>query len=152
RYSARKQRRTESGRFFRGANRAVLPEPIDEANRCNLRHVTPKTLQKALYVGFSQIGRPPQVVCLGWSQFPAPEARHLVAERVAVLEPQPFHDHQHQHQPDAQLLCSAPVSVTANGSQPAPRVSTVRTGTGTTPAGEALSITPQASRPHSFIA
>ena len=26
RYSARKQRRTESGRFFRGANRAVLPE------------------------------------------------------------------------------------------------------------------------------
>src|ERR1035438_5993586 len=66
---------TESGRFFRGTNRAVLLEPTDEANRCNLRHVTPKTLQKALSVGFSESGRPPQVVCLGWSQFPVPEAR-----------------------------------------------------------------------------
>jgi hypothetical protein len=45
------------------------------ANHCNLRHVTPKTLQKALYVGYGQIGRPLQVVCLGWSQFPIPEAR-----------------------------------------------------------------------------
>ena len=64
RYSARKQRRTESGRFFRDTNRAVLPlsEPTDEANRCNLRHVTPKTLQKALYVGFSEVDRPLQVV------------------------------------------------------------------------------------------
>src|ERR1017187_7899158 len=25
---------TESGRFLRGTNRAVLPEPTDEANRC----------------------------------------------------------------------------------------------------------------------
>jgi predicted AAA+ superfamily ATPase len=25
--------------------------PTDEANRCNLRHVAPKTLQKALYRG-----------------------------------------------------------------------------------------------------
>ena len=33
---------------------------------------------------------------------PRPEPRHLVVERVAVLEPQPFHDHQHQPQPDAQ--------------------------------------------------
>jgi hypothetical protein len=44
----------ESGRFFRGANRAVLPEPTDEANRCNLRHLTPTALQKAQYVGFSE--------------------------------------------------------------------------------------------------
>jgi len=43
--------------------------PTDEANRCNLRHVTPKTLQKALYVRFSQIGRPLQVVCLGGPNF-----------------------------------------------------------------------------------
>ena len=66
---------SESGRFFPGANRAVLPEPTDEANRCNLGHVTPKTLQKALYVGFFGSGRLLQVVCLGWSQFPFPEAR-----------------------------------------------------------------------------
>src|ERR1035438_5434203 len=51
-------------------------KPTDEANRCNLGHVTPKTLQKALYVEFSQIGQPPQVVWFGWSQFPIPEA-HL---------------------------------------------------------------------------
>jgi hypothetical protein len=56
-------------RFFLGANRSVVPKPIDEANRCNLRHVAPRTLQKALYVGFSQIGRPLRVVCLGWSHF-----------------------------------------------------------------------------------
>jgi hypothetical protein len=50
--------------------REVLPgsqlrhphEPTDEANRCSLGHETPKRLQKALYVGFSQIGRPLQVV------------------------------------------------------------------------------------------
>ena len=59
----------------RGPNRAVVLKPIGEANRCNLRHVTPKTPQKALYVGFSQIGRPLQVVGFGWSQFPVPEAR-----------------------------------------------------------------------------
>ena len=58
-----------------GPNGAVVPKPIDEANRCNLRHVTPKTLQKALYVGFSESGQPLQVVCFGWSQFPVPEAR-----------------------------------------------------------------------------
>jgi hypothetical protein len=50
-------------------------KPTGEANRCNLRHVAPKTLQKALYVGFSQIGQPLQVVGFGWSQFPIPEAR-----------------------------------------------------------------------------
>jgi hypothetical protein len=66
----------ESGRFLPGANRATLPgKPTDEANRCNLRHVTLKALQKALYVGFSQISQPLQVVCLRWSQFPVPEAR-----------------------------------------------------------------------------
>ena len=64
----------EYGRFFLGPNPAVVPEkPTDEANRCG--HVTPKTLQKALYVGFSQISRPLQVVCFGWSQFPIPEVR-----------------------------------------------------------------------------
>ena len=62
----------EYGRFFLGPNPAVVPKPTGEANRCNLRHATPKTLQKALYVGFSQIGRPLQVVCFGWSQFPNP--------------------------------------------------------------------------------
>jgi hypothetical protein len=64
----------EYGRFFLGPNPAVVPKPTDEANRCNLRHVTPKTLQKTLYTGFSKIGRPLQVVCFGWSQFPIPEA------------------------------------------------------------------------------
>src|ERR1035438_5415910 len=52
-----------------------FPKPTAEANRCNLRHVAPKTLQKALYVGFSQASRPQQVVCFGWSRFPIPEAR-----------------------------------------------------------------------------
>ena len=50
------------------------PGTTDAANRCNLRHITPRTLLKALYVGFSQIGRHLQVVCPGWSQFPIPEA------------------------------------------------------------------------------
>jgi hypothetical protein len=51
----------------------VVPEPTtDEAN---LRHVTPKTLQKAHYVGLSQIGQPLQVVWRGRSQYPVPEAR-----------------------------------------------------------------------------
>jgi hypothetical protein len=48
---------TLSGTFL-GPNPAVVPKPTDEANCCNLRHVTPKTLQKALYVGFSQISQP----------------------------------------------------------------------------------------------
>ena len=38
-------------RFFRVANRALGPKPTDEANRCNLGHLMPKTLWKALYVG-----------------------------------------------------------------------------------------------------
>ena len=42
----------EYGRHFLGPNPAVVPKPTDEANRCNLRHVTPKTPQKALYVEF----------------------------------------------------------------------------------------------------
>ena len=65
----------EYGRFYLGHNRTVGPKPADEANRCILRHVTPKTLQIALYVGYSQVGRPLPVVCFGWSQFPFPEAR-----------------------------------------------------------------------------
>ena len=44
-------------RFFLGANRAVVSNPTDEANRCILRHVRPKTLQKALYVGSFEIGQ-----------------------------------------------------------------------------------------------
>src|ERR1017187_5227243 len=58
-----------------GAQSRRCPEAHHEANRCNLGHVTPKTLQKTLYVGFFQIGRPLQVVCLGRSQFPIPEVR-----------------------------------------------------------------------------
>jgi hypothetical protein len=58
-----------------GPNGAVVPKPTDEANRCILGHGTPKTRQKALYVGFPQISRPLQVVCFGWSQFPIPEVR-----------------------------------------------------------------------------
>ncbi len=57
-----------------GANHAVVPKPIDEANRCILRHAMPKALQKALYVGLSQFGRPQRVVCLGGSRFPIPKA------------------------------------------------------------------------------
>jgi hypothetical protein len=65
----------EYGRFFLGPNRAVVPKPIDEANRCILGHLTPKTLQKALYVGAFETGQPLQVVWFGCSQFPFPEAR-----------------------------------------------------------------------------
>ena len=54
---------------FFNPNRGVVPKLTDEANGYDLRHVTPKTLQKALYVGFSQTGQPLQVVSLGWSHF-----------------------------------------------------------------------------------
>jgi hypothetical protein len=66
-------RRNTAGSSW-GPNPAVVPKPTDEANRSNLRHVTPKTFQNTLYVGFSHIGRPLQVVWFGWSQFPIPEA------------------------------------------------------------------------------
>ena len=56
----------------RGPNRAVVPKPSHEANGCILGHLTPKTLQKALYVGCSESGGPLQVVCFGWSRFPGP--------------------------------------------------------------------------------
>ena len=36
----------ESGRFFRGANRAVVPKPTDEANRCILGHLPQKRSRK----------------------------------------------------------------------------------------------------------
>ncbi len=65
----------EYGRFYLGPNRTVGPKPTDEANRCILGHLTPKALQKALYVGYSQMVCPLPVVCFGWSQFPFPEAR-----------------------------------------------------------------------------
>ena len=52
----------------------LSPKPTDKANRCILRHLTPKTLQIALYVGGFESGRPLQVVCFCWSQFPFPEA------------------------------------------------------------------------------
>ena len=55
-----------------GANRAVVPKPSPEGNRCKLRHEAPKALQKALYVGCSESGGPLQVVCFGWSRFPGP--------------------------------------------------------------------------------
>jgi hypothetical protein len=55
-----------------GANRAVVPKPSPEGNRCKLRHEAPKALQKALYVGCSERGRPLQVVYFGWSRFPGP--------------------------------------------------------------------------------
>jgi hypothetical protein len=35
----------EHGRFLLGLNPAVVPKPTDTPNRCNLGHVTPKTLQ-----------------------------------------------------------------------------------------------------------
>jgi hypothetical protein len=57
--------RPEVGRFWLAPKRAVVQKPTGEANRCNLRHLTPKPLQKALYVGFSGSGSPPQVVCFG---------------------------------------------------------------------------------------
>jgi len=69
---------------FLGPNPAAVPKPTGEANRCNLGHVTPKTLQKALYVGFSQIGRPLQVVCLGWSQFPIPYLCFVASTKSGV--------------------------------------------------------------------
>ena len=65
----------EYGRFFLDPNRAVVPKPIHEANRCNPRHVTPKALQKALYVGLFGSGPPLQVAYFGGSQFPFPEVR-----------------------------------------------------------------------------
>src|ERR1039458_9585324 len=65
----------ETAKASMGPHGAVVPKPTDEANRCILGHGTPKTLRKALYVGSSQVGRPLQVLCLGWSQFPIPEAR-----------------------------------------------------------------------------
>ena len=45
-----------------GSQSRRCPEAHHEPNRCRLGHVTPKTLQKALYVGLSQTGRPLQVV------------------------------------------------------------------------------------------
>jgi hypothetical protein len=80
-----------------GANRAVVPNPSAAANRCNLRHVTPKTLQKALYVGLSQIGRPLQVVCFGGSRFPILEA-HLYANLARHRRnPRPIRPASHPH-------------------------------------------------------
>ena len=45
-------------RHFLGPNPAVVPKPIDDSIRCNLGHLTPKTLQKALYVGVSKSTSP----------------------------------------------------------------------------------------------
>jgi len=47
--------------------------PTSEANRSSLGPLTPKTLQKALYVVFIESGRILHVVCFCWSQFPFPE-------------------------------------------------------------------------------
>jgi hypothetical protein len=66
--------RRKMGSFFPGPNRTVVPKTTEEANRCILRHVAPKTLQKALYVGLSQIAQPLQVAYFGRPQFLFPEA------------------------------------------------------------------------------
>jgi hypothetical protein len=58
-------------------NRAVVPEPTDEANRYNPRQLTAKTLHKALYVGYAESCKPLRVVWLGWFQFPFPEGQHF---------------------------------------------------------------------------
>jgi hypothetical protein len=39
--------------LYLSPNRAVAPKSIDEANRCILRHLTPKTRKKALHLGYS---------------------------------------------------------------------------------------------------
>ena len=65
----------ESGRFYPGATRAVVPKPTDAANGCKLRHGAPKRLQKAQYVGFSESAQPLQVVYFGWPDFQSQEAR-----------------------------------------------------------------------------
>ena len=70
-------------RFFLAPNRAVDPKPTCEANRCNLRHVTPKTLRKALYVGFFAGGQPQHVVYFGGCRFPFPEV--LLAGQVGSI-------------------------------------------------------------------
>jgi hypothetical protein len=56
-----------------GSHMHCWPKPTHEANRYNLGHLKPRTLQKTLYVGSSQIGQPLQVVWYGGSQFPFPE-------------------------------------------------------------------------------
>jgi len=65
----------ESSQVLPGSQSRRRPKPSDEANRCILRHVAPKALQKALYVGYLESGKPLQVVGFGQSQFPFPEAR-----------------------------------------------------------------------------
>jgi len=60
--------------LFLGPHRAVVPKPTDEANRCILRQVTPKTLRKALCVGYLETGKPLQVVGLGWSPISFPRS------------------------------------------------------------------------------
>jgi hypothetical protein len=49
-----------------------VPNPTDEPNRCSLRQQTPKRPRKPLYLGFFACGRPPQIVCLAWLDFPMP--------------------------------------------------------------------------------
>jgi hypothetical protein len=68
--------------------------PVDKPHTCNLRHVTPKTLQKAQYVGCSESAQPQQVAYFGWSQFPVPGS----APRRAGLRPST---------PDASLPCTS---------------------------------------------
>ena len=78
------QNRPEYGRLFLGANGAVVPKPTAEANRCNPGHVTPKTLQTALYVGSSE-KRPPTGSVLRWSRFPGPGSAPRGYPRLANL-------------------------------------------------------------------
>ena len=54
------------------------PECTDEANRCSLGYEAPKRLQKALYVGFSQVGQP--LASVNW---PVPVSNPRSAPRRA---------------------------------------------------------------------
>ena len=78
----------QRGRFFLTANRGLGPEPTEEANRSDLRHVAPKTLQKALWVVYTICGQPLQVVYFGWSRFQGPErARRKSRARATPCGP-----------------------------------------------------------------
>jgi hypothetical protein len=58
--------------FVRRHSRPLCQNPTDEPNRCSLRQQTPKRPRKPLYLGFFACGRPPQIVCLAWLDFPVP--------------------------------------------------------------------------------
>ena len=69
---------------FLGPNCDIDPKPAHEANCCILSHLTAKTLQKALYVGYLGNGQPPQVVWFGWSRFPFQKAGQIPVDNDAL--------------------------------------------------------------------